>query len=88
MVKGLTRRVVVVKSPNKQLFEEAVFFLCDNADRGVSGAQIVAEAQAIADGFTRDSFRKSNNKHLRAVLWALLGAFTASLAWAAVMFFL
>jgi len=57
LVKGMTRRVVVVKSPDKRLFEEAVFFLCDDAEHGVSSDQIIAEAQSIANGFTRDSCR-------------------------------
>jgi len=88
MVKGLTRRVVVIKPPNKQLFEEAVFFLSDSVDRGVSSAQIVAEAQSIASGFTHECFRKHSNKHYRAALWVLLGAVSSSLIWACVMFFL
>ena len=85
MVKGMTRRVVVVRPPDKNLFEEAVFFLCDDADHGVSSDQIVAEAQSIADNFTRDSFRVRNLGWLRAALWAVLGAAAASLVWACVL---
>lgn len=88
LVKGMTRRVVVVKSPDKRLFEEAVFFLCDNAGHGVSSDQIVAEAQAIADSFTRDSFRVHGIDKFRTLLWAVIGAFAASLIWASVMFIL
>ena len=86
MVKGMTRRVVVVKSPDKNLFDEAVFFLCDDADRGVSSDQIVSEAQAIANSFTRDGFCVRNLVRLRTALWAILGAAAASLVWGAVMF--
>lgn len=86
MVKGMTRRVVVVKSPNKKLFEEAVFFLSDDADRGVSSDQIVAEAQAIANDFTRGSFSARSFAWLRTALWAVLGALSASLVWAVVLF--
>ena len=83
----MTRRVVVVKSPDKRLFEEAVFFLCDNADHGVSSDQIVAEAQSIADNFTRDSFRvRKGLDQLRTVLWAASGALAASLVWALAVF--
>ena len=85
MVKGITRRVVVIKSPNKRLFEEAVFFLSDKTDRGISSAQIVAEAQSIASGFTHDSFRFNRCRRFRAALLVLLGAVTASLVWASVM---
>ena len=82
LVKGMTRRVVVVKSPDKRLFEEAVFFLCDDAEHGVSSDQIIAEAQSIANGFTRDSCRMRRSYGLlRATLWTLLGAIAASLVW-------
>ena len=86
MVKGMTRRVVVVKSPDKKLFEEAVFFLCDDADHGISCDQIVAEAQSVAGGFTRESLRERKRGLLRDILWSVLGAAAASIAWGIVMF--
>ena len=48
MVKGLAKRVVVVKSPDKQLFEEAIFILKEDAAAGVSAQDVVSQAQRIA----------------------------------------
>ena len=41
MVKGMARRVVVVKSPDKRVFEEAIFILRDDAlrDSGVTAEE-------------------------------------------------
>ena len=43
MVKGMARRVVVVKSPDKRVFEEAIFILKDDAlrDSGVTAEDIL-----------------------------------------------
>ncbi len=87
MLKGMTRRVVVVKSPDKKLFEEAVFFLCGDADKGVSSDQIVAEAQAIADNFTCGGSLTRGPKWLRAALFAAAGGAVASMFWALFVFF-
>ncbi len=86
MLKGMTRRVIVVKSPDKKLFEEAVFFLKDDADKGVSGDQIVAEARAVADAFLKGGASRGYEPWLRAALWAAGGSLLASLVWALFVF--
>ena len=48
MVKGLAKRVIVVKSPDKRFFEEAIFILREDARDGVSAQDIVAQASRIA----------------------------------------
>ncbi|MDR0838602.1 MAG: translation initiation factor 2 [Oscillospiraceae bacterium] len=85
MVKGMTRRVIVVKPPDRRLFEEAVFFLREDAEAGVSGDDIIAEARAVADSFVRENLRGAFPR-LRAPLWAAAGALTASAVWAFFLF--
>jgi len=55
MVKGVSRRVVVVKSPNKRLFEEAIFILSEEALRagGITAEDIISEACTIASTYVR-----------------------------------
>ena len=54
MVKGTTRRVVVVKSPDPKLFDEAIFIVKEDSLRGgVTNEQILREAQETAARYIR-----------------------------------
>lgn len=72
MVKGLAKRVVVVKSPDKRLFEEAIFILKEDASAGVSAQDVVSQAQRIAAKYMGASSRMQ--RILRPVLYVLGGA--------------
>ena len=52
MVKGTSRRVVVVDSPDPKLFEQAIFIVKNDAfsQEGVTSQQILGEACRIARG--------------------------------------
>ena len=85
MVKGVSRRVVVVESPDTKLFEQAIFIVRnDAAHEGVTSRALVEEARRVArdyaDGETGGRFRH----RMRGVLWALLGAAVCGLVWLAV----
>lgn len=48
MVKGISRQVIVVQSPDPQLFEQAIFILKDNAlQEGISDEALLKEAKAL-----------------------------------------
>ena len=54
MVKGISRQVIVVKSPDPRLFEQAIFFVRESCgSTGVSADQIVEEARQVANGYIR-----------------------------------
>ncbi|MBQ7054367.1 MAG: translation initiation factor 2 [Oscillospiraceae bacterium] len=55
MVKGITKQVIVVKTPVSGMFEQAIFILGDNvADASsVDADGILSEACAIADDYVR-----------------------------------
>ena len=57
MVKGLSKHVVVIKSPDKNLFEEAIFILKEGAAQGLSAQDVVHQAQRIAAGYIGSSSR-------------------------------
>ena len=52
VVKGITRQVILVKSPDPRLFEEAIFIVKEEAlnREGVTTEQIMREARQAADG--------------------------------------
>lgn len=54
MVKGMARRIVLVKSPDKRIFEEAIFILREDALResGVTAEDILTEACRVARQYT------------------------------------
>ncbi len=55
MVKGISRRVIVVRSPDERLFEQAIFLLKEDAlqQEGVTAQQVVQEAKEVADSYLR-----------------------------------
>ena len=52
MVKGISRRVIVVDSPDPQIFEQAIFILRTDGG-GVSSQQLVDQAVRIAKNYAR-----------------------------------
>lgn len=53
MVKGTSRRVIVVDSPDPKLFEQAIFIVKNEAfaKEGVTSQQVLGEACRIAQGY-------------------------------------
>ena len=52
MVKGVSRRVIVVDSPDPRIFEQAIFILPTDGG-GVSSRQLVDQAVRIARNYAR-----------------------------------
>ncbi len=80
MVKGMARRVVVVKSPDKRVFEEAIFILKDDAlrDSGVTAEDILGEACRVARGYMRSHSKRG---YLKYVPYAAVGLAMGVLGW-------
>lgn len=86
MVKGISRQVIVVRPPETDLFEQAIFILKDKAveEGGVTDEQLLQQARQAADNYLRNRTKggRGAGRKIRPVLYALLGAFTASVLWA------
>ena len=77
MVKGISRQVIVVQSPDKKLFEQAIFILRDGA-AGVTEEQLMKEAQHII----RNPKMDSNHKLFYfGPAWACAGAVLTGIVW-------
>ena len=86
MVKGVSRRVVVVDSPDPQLFEQAIFIVRNDAFHrsGVTSQQVMAEAvEAAARYAGTGPGRRCRAGGLRPWLYALSGAGGIGLIWLA-----
>lgn len=81
MVKGTSRRVIVVDSPDTELFEQAIFIVRNNAfqQSGVTADRLVEEACRVAKSCTRPS--RPPRRRLSALLWSLSGAGAIALLW-------
>ena len=86
MVKGITRQVIVVKSPDPKLFEEAIFIVKEEAmnREGVGTEQILKQARQAADGYLKGN-RISGRmmQKWKGPIWGAAGAAAASLGWGA-----
>ena len=88
MVKGISRRVVVVDSPDPHLFEQAIFIVRNDAfgRDGVSSQQIVAEACQVARRCVQGSGRVRPSR-FPSWAYAFCGAGAIGLAWLLVSLF-
>lgn len=76
MVKGISRQVIVLHSGEQSLFEQAIFILNDKAvcGDGITDAQLLREA-----GRLMGNQKKRKKGCMRDIIWAGIGAITASL---------
>jgi hypothetical protein len=80
MVKGVTRRYVLVESPDPALFEKAIFVLKDG-ETGTSSRELEREARRIAGEYLRESLGGRRRKPLPPVFWSLAGAGATAALW-------
>ena len=80
MVKGISRQVIVVHSPDPKLFEQAIFILKDEAlgQDGVTEDALLKEANRLISGHRGNKNAKNN---LNGPAWACAGALLTSVAW-------
>ena len=80
MVKGISRQVIVVESPDRKLFEQAIFILSDSAvaDGGVTDEKLLKEARKLMG-----QAGEKKKRHLRfyGPAWAAAGAALTAAAW-------
>ena len=80
MVKGISRRVIVVESPDPHIFEQAIFSN-DAAGGGVSSQQVVEQAVRIAKSYARTHGAPPRRRRLTTWMAALLGGGVIGLLW-------
>ena len=82
MLKGINRRVIVVKAPDRRFFEEAIFIVREDilGQGGVTADQVVEEARRVADDFVRKSRNKWYHR-IPAPGYVALGAALSTALW-------
>ena len=75
MVKGITKQVIVVHSPDQKLFEQAIFILKEDAvGEGITDEILLKEAKKAIN-------QKEMPKVMSGPLWACAGALVTGLVW-------
>lgn len=88
VVKGVSHRVIVVKSPDKY-FEEAIFVIREDVlrSRGANSESVLKEARRVANSYVAGRNKPVKGKRfmskLPAPLFAAAGAAAAGVAWLA-----
>ncbi len=76
MVKGTSRQVILVASPDKKLFEQAIFILKEDAPmQGITDEMLLKEAKRAI------GLEKRRNMLESGPLWACGGALFTALVW-------
>ena len=82
MVKGISRRVVVVDSPDQRFFAQAIFIVRNDAGgEGVTARELVEEARRVARGYTGGSRLSRAWRELNPLVYTLIGAGSIGLVW-------
>ncbi len=80
MVKGISRQVIVVQSPEPKLFEQAIFILKDEAlGEGITDEMLMKQAQEAIRGAGRPD--RKRHFYFYGAVWASGGALLTGLVW-------
>lgn len=80
MVKGISRQVIVVHSPDREMFEQAIFILRENAvGEGITDDVLLKEAERAIRGSGRRE--KTRRLYLYGAVWACAGSMLTGLVW-------
>lgn len=77
MVKGISRQVIVVHSPDPELFDQAIFILKDGQE-GVSEERLLREANRLIKQPQR---KRQGNVLYMGLVWSLAGALATGIVW-------
>lgn len=84
MVKGISRRVVVVDSPDQRFFEQAIFIVRnDAAGEGVTSRELVEEARRVAKNYAGGNHGRFSRtwRELSPIVYTSMGAAAIGLIW-------
>ena len=83
-MKGISRRVVVIDSPDQRYFEQAIFLVRnDAAGQGVTAQELVEEARRVARNYAGGDHGRLTRawRELSPAVYTLMGAAGIGLVW-------
>lgn len=84
MVKGLSRKVIIVKSPDPKIFEQAIFIVRDDylTSQGIGQKELLRQAKQAANGYVNQTYGWHRFQNLHPIIFGLMGAAVVILLWA------
>ncbi len=77
MVKGISKQVILVQNPDRELFDQAIFILKDEAvGQGITEELLLKEAQKVIN-----TPAKRPKLRYYGPVWACGGAMVTGIAW-------
>jgi len=83
MVKGLSRKVIIVKSPDPKIFEQAIFIVRDDylSSHGIGQKELLRQAKQAADGYVNQTYGWHRFRIIHPIIWSLTGAAIVLTLW-------
>lgn len=83
VLKGLSRKVIIVKSPDPEIFEQAIFIVRDDflSSQGIGEKELLRQAQEAANGYVENTHGWHSFRRLPAWGWAGIGAGLLGCGW-------
>lgn len=79
MVKGVSRQVIVMQSPDPQLFDQAIFILRDEAvSKGITEDALMKEAKQLING---GKYERRGRRIVSEPFWISVGAVLTGIVW-------
>lgn len=78
------KRVVVVESPDRRFFEQAIFIVRSDAQEGVTSRQLVEQAREVARSYAAESGCSRLGRAWRRAtpgIYAVMGGAAMGLVW-------
>lgn len=80
MVRGISRQVIVMQSPDPKLFEQAIFILKEEAvEKGITDEALMKEAQRLIRNPGKEG--KKRKFYLYGMVWACAGSLVTGIVW-------
>ena len=89
MVKGLSRKVIIVKSPDPKIFEQAIFIVRDDylSTQGIGQKELLKQAREAANGYVNSTHGWHRFRNLPPAVYLATGGGAIGLLWMCVHFF-
>lgn len=82
MVKGISKRAILVKTLPNTMFEEAIFFLREDATNdGIDADELIREAYSAAISCSKRESKRISKKAVVATTFTVLGASLVGIVW-------
>ena len=79
MVKGVSRQVIVMQSPDRQLFDQAIFILRDEVvSKGITEEALMKEARHLINA---GRYEKRGHRVVSEPFWICVGAVLTGIIW-------